>query len=206
MLARTHGPRSKPLLQKLARVFRFWGWLSFWSQLVLALTSSLVLLFVLFGRNMSADNDFGTGLGISLALLGLLTVALGAFLAFRHMLLARVLRESDRPIHPHKAEEIQLLRFGVVVGLCGILIGLLGSGAAAAVLLAKTVSQPPGVAITDPTKIVRALDVFVMLANLNNIAAHFVGATTSMWLLEVVRHPQLLSFTRLKLRLKRPAA
>jgi hypothetical protein len=200
MLAKNHGPRSKPRLQKLAKVFRLWGWVSFWSQLLLALTASLVLLFVLFGRHFSADSDLGTGLGISLALFGIVAIGLGAFLAFRHMRLAKVLRESDRPIHPHKAEEIQLLRFGVVVGLCGIFIGLLGAGASGAVLLAKTVSQPPGVALTDPTKIVRALDVFVMLANLNNIAAHFVGATTSIWLLEVIRHPQLLTFTRLKFK------
>ena len=55
-------------------------------------------------------------------------------------------------------------------------------------LIAKTVSQPPGMAITNPNRIVRALDVFVVLANINLITAHFVGAAISMWLLEKNRH------------------
>jgi hypothetical protein len=54
------------------------------------------------------------------------------------------------------------------------------------VLVAKAVSQPPGVAITDPNKIIRALDVFIVVANINGIAAHFVGTVASIWLLEKV--------------------
>jgi hypothetical protein len=52
------------------------------------------------------------------------------------------------------------------------------------VLVAKTVSQPPGVVIVDPNKIVRALDVFVVLANLNLIAAHLIGTAISFWLID----------------------
>ncbi|MGC8713440.1 MAG: DUF3611 family protein, partial [Leptodesmis sp.] len=58
------------------------------------------------------------------------------------------------------------------------------------VLLAKTVSQPPGVAIVDPNKIVRALDVFVVLANLTLIAAHLAGTVIAFWLLDRVHHYQ----------------
>ncbi len=49
-------------------------------------------------------------------------------------------------------------------------------------LIGKTVSQPPGIAITDPNKIVRALDVFVLLVNINLLFGHFTGAAVASWL------------------------
>ena len=67
------------------------------------------------------------------------------------------------------------------------MLGLFGAGSSLGVLIAKTVSQPPGMAITNPNRIVRALDVFVVVANFNLITAHFVGAASSIWLLEKLR-------------------
>jgi hypothetical protein len=57
------------------------------------------------------------------------------------------------------------------------------------VLVAKAVSQPAGVAITDPTKIVRALDVFVVVANIAGIAANFMGMIVSLWLFDRIERP-----------------
>ena len=48
-------------------------------------------------------------------------------------------------------------------------------------LIAKTVSQPPGIAITDPTKIIRALDVFVLLMSFLLLMAHFIGGGIERW-------------------------
>ncbi len=97
----------------------------------------------------------------------------------------------SNPLPPPKAETIQLLRFGVIIGFMGIFLGLLGAGSSLGVLIAKTVSQPPGIAITNPNHIVRALDVFVVVANFNLITAHFAAAAASMWLLEKLHlhHP-----------------
>jgi hypothetical protein len=50
--------------------------------------------------------------------------------------------------------------------------------------VAKSISQPPGVAITDPERIIRALDVFVAVANINGIAGNFVGVVTSLGLFD----------------------
>jgi Protein of unknown function (DUF3611) len=69
-----------------------------------------------------------------------------------------------------------------------MVVALLGAGASVSVLVAKTVSQPPGVAIVDPNKIVRALDVFVVLANLNLIAAHLIGTAISFWPIDRIHH------------------
>jgi Protein of unknown function (DUF3611) len=49
--------------------------------------------------------------------------------------------------------------------------------------LVKTVSQPPGIAITDPSKIVRALDVFILIVNFDLLVAHFIGVGTALWLI-----------------------
>ncbi|MBI5011437.1 MAG: DUF3611 family protein [Methylocystis sp.] len=43
-------------------------------------------------------------------------------------------------------------------------------------------SQPPGIAITDPDRIVRALDVFILMANFNLLLANFIGAGAAVWL------------------------
>ena len=96
--------------------------------------------------------------------------------------------EPGSHLHPHKEGAIRLLRWGFLFGFVGILCSLFGSGASVWVLLAKTVSQPPGIAITDPDKIVRAMDVFVVLANLALIAAHLVGTAIAFWLLDRVHH------------------
>ena len=43
--------------------------------------------------------------------------------------------------------------------------------------------------ITDPTKIVRPLDVFVVVANLAGISANFMGMVISLWLYDRIDRP-----------------
>ena len=40
----------------------------------------------------------------------------------------------------------------------------------------------------DPNRIVRAIDAFIVLANLNLIAAHLIGAVISFWLIDRIHH------------------
>ncbi len=42
--------------------------------------------------------------------------------------------------------------------------------------------QPPGIAIVDPQKIIRALDIFILLVNFNLLFAHFIGFGVAAWL------------------------
>jgi hypothetical protein len=72
---------------------------------------------------------------------------------------------------------------GAIAGLVGMLLTILGGGATLGVLLAKSIAQPQGVAIYDPNRIIRSLDIFVAMANMNGIAAHFIGTATSLGLL-----------------------
>ena len=173
-----------PTIEGIATTFRITGWIDFWLQLALVVVCSFTLLFAISGRNFSTETTSGIGIGIFWAVCGLLSLCFSAFLAFRYTRIAKGLHNPKTDLRPKKADTIQLLRLGVIVGLVGILLFLLGAGATLGVLVAKSVSQPPGVAITDPNRIVRALDVFVAVANVNGIAAHFVGTVSAIFLLE----------------------
>ncbi|MDJ0534333.1 MAG: DUF3611 family protein [Xenococcaceae cyanobacterium MO_207.B15] len=186
MLARSKYPLPPPKIQKIAHTFSWYGWLSLWIQLGLAFASIVILLFAASGRKFSPDaSTTGIGIGIFWSVCSFLVLWVTIFFAFRYTRIAKgLLREPDTHLHPRKSDTVQLLRFAVIVGFVGILLGLVGAGSSLGVLIAKTISQPPGMAITHPDRIVRALDVFVVVANFNLITAHFVGAATSMWLLE----------------------
>lgn len=50
-------------------------------------------------------------------------------------------------------------------------------------MLSKVIALPQGVAVYRPENVIRSLDIFVVLANVNLIGAHFVGSATSLGLL-----------------------
>jgi hypothetical protein len=178
-----------PALEEVSTALSLTGRIAFWVQLALVLGCGIPLLLAVSGTNFSKGSNPGIGIGIFWAVCGILVLCFSAYLAFRYGRFGKKLRNPDAKLRPKKADTIQLLRLGAIVGLVGILINLLGAGATLGVLVAKAVSQPPGVAITNPNTIIRALDVFVALANLNGIAAHFVGTVGALWLLERVhRH------------------
>jgi hypothetical protein len=91
---------------------------------------------------------------------------------------AKRFRTPNPDLLPSKMDTIRRVRLGLIVGLVGILLNLCGDGSAIGVLVAKAVSQPPGVAITDPNRIIRALDVIVTVANVNGIAAPGSGVSS----------------------------
>ncbi|MGD8207019.1 MAG: DUF3611 family protein [Thiohalocapsa sp.] len=75
---------------------------------------------------------------------------------------------------------ISAINFGSAVGLT---LAILGTAFSIALLISKTVSEPPGIAITDPQAIVRAVDVFVLLANFDIVVGHFIGILICLWIL-----------------------
>jgi hypothetical protein len=122
----------------------------------------------------------GIGIGIFWAVCGFLVLLFGIYLAFRLIRFGKRLRNPDPIIHPKRSKVMEVLRLGVITGLIGLLFTILGTGTTLGVLLSKSVAQPQGVAIYDPTRIIRSLDVFVAMSNMNGIAAHFVGLVASL--------------------------
>jgi hypothetical protein len=173
-------------LQAIANTIRLTGWVAFWIQLGLVSVSSLALLSASTGRNLTNQPSSSLGVGIFWAVLGIVVLLFSLFWDFRYTHIGRKLANLNPHLHPSKADTVRTIRLGIMAGLVGILLTLLGSSATVAVLIAKSISQPPGVAITDPNKIIRTLDVLVLVANVNGIAAHYIGTVASIWLLERV--------------------
>ncbi|NJM72192.1 MAG: DUF3611 family protein [Scytonema sp. RU_4_4] len=187
-----------PKIERIANILRLVGWVNFWLELGLGAAASLMVIFAISGRNFSqaltpptpgvgvTTYAQGTTPGISIsifwAVCGILALLFSIYLAFRLTRFARRLRNPNPDIHPKKAQVIQLLRINVIAGLVGMLLFILGGGAGLGVLLSKSIAQPQGVAIYDPSRIIRSLDIFVATANMNGIAAHFIGIVASLGL------------------------
>ena len=109
-----------------------------------------------------------------------MTLLFTAYLAFRELRFARLLRNPDPLIHPRKSEVMKVLRIGIIAGLIGMGLTILGTGASMGILLAKSIAIPQGVAIYAPTRIIRPVDVLVTMANTVGITAHFLGTIASI--------------------------
>ncbi len=193
----TEKPRSQSsssLLLEIAQTFRLTGWISFWAQLVLGVIASVILGFASLSRETAPNQaTAGTGLGIFFAVTAVITLAVAIFWAFRYTRIARQLQSSNPNNRPRKAETIQLLRTGLVVNLVGLLLALVGAEAIVGALLTKALTLPQagaGVFQVDPSRIIRPLDIFVVQANTQTLAAHFSGLVSSIWLLNRITKPQ----------------
>jgi hypothetical protein len=181
-----------PAVRRISGSFRLVGWISFWVQVVLAVISSLVLMFAL--ANLSARSGIGggnpgTGVGLLFAALGLVAVYLSAFWAFRYAQIGRRLRSRDTAKRPSPKDALQALRLGIVISMAGMLVTLFGGQALIGSLLAKALAQPQGGAVFVPGNIgqyVEAFDIFVVQANNNTLLAHFVSLSATLWLLRTV--------------------
>lgn len=191
MSDRSDSKLPPPSFQQFAVVFRLAGWISFWIQLVLGVVSTLILLAASFSRDVGpqAQRSPGTGAGIVLAVSGVVTLGLSVYLAFRYTRIARRLQSSNSNNRPRKADTIQVLRLGLIVNLVGMLLTILGAQAIAGTLIIRSLSIPQsglGAAIYNPQQLIRPLDIFVVQANTNTVAAHFAGLTVSLFLINRV--------------------
>jgi|SRR6476661_7489596 len=189
-------------LEKIGNVWRLTRWIGLSAQIGFGAIALLMVVFALAGRNFSQATALprdvtpsigvnlnrgitpGIGIGILWAVCGILALLAGIYLAFRHTRFAKRLRHADTMKHPAKSEVMKVLRLSAIVGLVGMLLTILGGGATLGVLFSKTVAQPQGVAIYDPIRVIRLIDIMVAMANRSGIAAHFVGAVASLSVFE----------------------
>lgn len=182
-------PKSPSQLQEIAQNFRLTGWISFWTQLVLGVIAAVVLGFASFSRDVVATNQrsVGTGAGIFFAVIAVITLGASLFWAFRYTIISKQLQSSNHNNRPRKADTIQMLQLGMSINLVGLLLSLLGAQAIVGALLAKSLTLPQtglGVYQIDPSRTIRTLDILVVQANTNTVAAHFAGLVGSLWLLK----------------------
>ncbi|MBV9389287.1 MAG: DUF3611 family protein [Chroococcidiopsidaceae cyanobacterium CP_BM_ER_R8_30] len=184
--------QSSPSLRQIAVVFRFAGWISLWIQLVLGIISVIVLLFANFSRGVAGTQNqqsSGTGFGIFFAVIGVALLGLGVYFAFRYARIGRSLQSSNVNQRPRKADTIRILWFGLTANLVGMLLTIVGAQAIAGALLLRSLSLPQGVGavLSNPAEVIRPVDIFVVQANTNIVAAHFAGLVASLVLLNRVK-------------------
>jgi hypothetical protein len=183
--------KSTSTIQEIAQTFRLTGWASFWAQLVLGVVAAVILGFASLSPGVAAgqQRNVGTGLGIFFAVIAVIALGASIFWAFRYTRISIQLQSSNHNNRPRKADTIQLLRLGLSINLVGLLVGLIGAQAIVGALVAKSLTLPQagvGVYQVDPSRIIRPLDIFVVQANTNTVAAHFAGLIGSLWLLNRV--------------------
>jgi hypothetical protein len=90
---------------------------------------------------------------------------------------------SDSSSRPRKADTLQVIRYGLIVNLTGMFFAILGAEALAGIVLVKSLNVPQGVFNQDFSKFVNSVDLLIVQANTNTIAAHFSGIVSTLWLL-----------------------
>lgn len=173
-----------PTKQRFAATFHVVRRISFWVQLGLGAVSLLALLLAVFSRNVTAQTTPNPvmGFGIFLGIGGILVLCFRLYLSFRYRRLDKLLQSPSRELHPTKEDVIRALNTGVIVSVIGLGLAFLASEVTVAVVAAKALAIPQGVAVYTSRNFIRPLDIFVVLANVNLIGAHFVGSVTALGL------------------------
>ena len=180
----TPSPSLPPTLQRVSSNLRWAGLLGFWVQLVLGVISSVILLLASTGAEERATQ--GTGFGLFCAAFGLVALALGIYFAFRYMAIAQLLQSADPAQRPKRTDTLQVIRFGLIVNLVGMLLTIIGAQTIVGIVLAKSLARPQLALGSDPKEFVNSLDLLIVQANTNTILAHFTGIVSSLWLLNRV--------------------
>jgi cytochrome b561 len=193
--AEPEAPLAEGLLangRALGRRLRVFGAIAFWVQLCLGLIAAL-LLFVTTSSSYYEEHaptlpfgfSWAEGLIWAYLSLGMLALTLVGF--YSCMLLASHLKRGE--MLEVGAASVKRLVSAINLGSAlGVTLSILGTGFSIALLISKTVAEPPGIAITDPQAIVRAVDVFVLLANFDIVVAHFFGIMICLWILSRLHH------------------
>lgn len=174
-----------PNVLRVVLAFRRWGWASFWTQVVLCVVSSLVLLQLILlkapatGTPTGADSNPATLPGLSFAWAGIAVLGASIFWNYRYTQMAKKLRSPDRPT---KTQTVFQIKIGLIINLAGMLITLLG---AASIVGALTLRSQQGVfaGAGNFNLTIQPLDFQIIQASFNIIFAHFVGLVCSLFLL-----------------------
>lgn len=183
-------PALRDDVREKAKTLRLAGWVGFWLELFALFVIILSLVFAITGRGFSDESNAGIGFGMFLATVGGLGAAFAVVLSYRFARIGKRLLDPRYSVNTSKSDTLQLLRVALVAGLAGLAVSLIGGAVTSSVLVAKTVSQPPGTTLTEASHAVRALDALVMVATLNGIAAHFVELLQSLWLQHRLRESE----------------
>lgn len=169
-------------IRRVSAALKWAGTSGFWVQLFLGVISTVMLLLAIVNRTERSNQ--GTGFSLFCAFCGLICLIVGIYLSFRYTKLARKFEESAN-LRPKKSDTISSIKIGLMVSMVGMLLTLMGAEAITGIVLSKILAFGQGELIARNDKeFVTPLDLFIVQANINIIAAHFAGIVSSLWLLD----------------------
>jgi hypothetical protein len=169
-------------VQTIAANLRLTGWISFWVQLAILVVSGVVLLFAAFSRNVDEDtNSAATSLCIGLAFFAIAALIASVVFSFRYIRLGKRLTLGTIQRSPSQVR--RMVTIGLLISIGGLALSALGTEIGTGILLAKSLSQPQGAAVYTPDKIIRVLDILVVLSCSSLSLAHLAGGGGGLWLL-----------------------
>lgn len=162
------------------------GWIGFWIQLVLVVSSAVILLFAFAdpGFNINFKSIFRLVPTIA----GLIGLGYGVYCSWYYVALSRQLRSSEPKQYPSRATVTKALERGMITNLIGLLPILIAMQTVVTALLFKTLTMPAGIAIAQAGQLIDALDVFVVQACLFLIIAGVLGIAIAFLLLKRLHH------------------
>lgn len=168
-------------IRKVGNTLKWGGVAGFWIQLVFGVVSTVTLLLAITSK--VERNSPGTGFSLFCAVCGLICLIVGICISFRHGKTAEKFM-SPRTTPPKKSTTIKVVQIGLITSLVGTFFTILGAEAIAGLALSKILAFGQGEVLAGKDKeFVNPLDLFIVQANINIIAAHFAGMLSSLWIL-----------------------
>jgi hypothetical protein len=172
-----------PNLRQISKVFRTTGWISLWSQVVLAIVSGAIFVFgglASLAKNKVTGSAGPNGGGLFLAVLSLLVLLYGIYQSFHYVKIGRKLKDNNPELRPKKADTIQFLWTSLMIRGIGMALAIFSAEAIAGVLLGKALTS---LGLLNTGQLVQPLDIFLLLGNTHTVTAHFIGGVATLFLL-----------------------
>ncbi|MDR5639903.1 DUF3611 family protein [Thermosynechococcus sp. GLH187] len=186
----SHRSTTQPL-HRLGRELQRFGWIGFWTQVVLGFVSLLIIIIVIFSRqfniNRPQNGMNSPTLGLVLAIIGLVFLGVSIYCCYRYPQLGQRLDRPEK--RPTKEHVIRSLNIGLWVNIAGMIFTVAAAEWNVGMLLLKVLSIPQGAAVYATNVLIEPLEIFVIQAKVNTIAAQLTGIIVALWLLRCVRRP-----------------
>lgn len=177
-------PAQLARMRKIGNTLKWAGLAGFWIQIVLGVVSAVTLALAI--TNRAERSNPGIGFSLFCAVCGLICSIIGICIAFRYGKMAiKFTTPGGTP--PKKSTTIRIVQIAIITSLVGTAITILGAETIAGIVLSKILAFGQGEVFSAKDKeFVNSLDVFIIQACINIIAAHFAGLVSSFWILSKI--------------------
>lgn len=176
----TQNQTLPPAIQKVAKNLQIWGFWSFWLQLILGIISTVIFLFTTPALFEGKESLQGIQFGIFSAFVSIILLISSLVISFRYKKIGRKIENRDPAMRPKKSETLRLIRSGLIFNLVGMLFAIIGAQTLVGLALAKLLTLSPQLIGSNPQQYINSLDLLIIQANTNTIAAHFAGIVTDL--------------------------